>query len=354
MKRRVLNKNVLIIFALVNLLAVLLFKVPGFIRDTKLTNLGYDDNAIKYIKKYNLASAIISNEYYSDYLKQEIVKPDFKKDYYKLYLYCDRVNDDTIEMLGRLRTKGYDEETSYKILGQLKDYEIYPLLVFDLQSNIDGYVADCKNHASNNKDNFNLTNNYRTLFSNITTRDFSYDILINQNNAINTETVTNLVPMPLTYATAGLKLESIAYDNFKNMVNDMKTNSLYIYASSAFRSYDEQKAIYDSYEDPDANGVSRPGHSEFNTGLTVQIVASSGNALSTTAEYQWLLQNAHKYGFILRYPEGKSYITGMDYISNVFRYVGTDAASICFNKGLCYEEYYAYYVQYKTASESTK
>ena len=58
-----------------------------------------------------------------------------------------------------------------------------------------------------------------------------------------------------------------------------------------------------------------------------------------TPEYQWVIKNAHKYGFILRYPENKTNITGTANEPWHFRYVGTEAATEIYRKNLCLEEY---------------
>ena len=59
----------------------------------------------------------------------------------------------------------------------------------------------------------------------------------------------------------------------------------------------------------------------------------------------WLQKHAHEYGFILRYPKGKEYITGYDYESWHYRYVGKDVAKSIKEKGITFDEYYAYYVE---------
>lgn len=58
-----------------------------------------------------------------------------------------------------------------------------------------------------------------------------------------------------------------------------------------------------------------------------------------TAEQKWLMNNSYKYGFILRYPENKSEITGIYYEPWHYRYVGVEAAIVMFEQGLCFEEY---------------
>ena len=92
-----------------------------------------------------------------------------------------------------------------------------------------------------------------------------------------------------------------------------------------------------------ARWVARPGTSEHQTGLAVDIVSLSNQMLDetqeSTPEFQWLAENAWKYGFILRYPEDKSEKTGIAYEPWHFRFVGKEAAAEIHDLGLCLEEY---------------
>lgn len=80
------------------------------------------------------------------------------------------------------------------------------------------------------------------------------------------------------------------------------------------------------------------GCSEHNAGLAMDIVSASSDFINTK-EYKWLCENAHNYGFILRYPEDKTAITGMNFEPWHWRYVGTQAAKEMKEKNQCLEEY---------------
>lgn len=92
-----------------------------------------------------------------------------------------------------------------------------------------------------------------------------------------------------------------------------------------------------------AKWVAVPGTSEHQTGLAVDLVALNCQILDesqeTTSEQIWLMKNAYQYGFVLRYPSDKSDITGMEYESWHYRYVGKEAAKEIHEKGICLEEY---------------
>ena len=82
---------------------------------------------------------------------------------------------------------------------------------------------------------------------------------------------------------------------------------------------------------------------DHQTGLAVDINGCDDN-FGNTKEGKWLVDNSYKYGFILRYPKGKEYITGYQYEPWHFRYVGVDVATQIYELDITFEEYYAYYI----------
>lgn len=121
-------------------------------------------------------------------------------------------------------------------------------------------------------------------------------------------------------------------------------------AVSGYRSYDRQKTIFDAEInkvglEKAALAVAIPGQSEHQTGLSMDISSKSTNLDLTeefgeTKEGKWLAENAHIYGYILRYPKGKEGITGYQYEPWHFRYVGKTAAEIIYNNKWTLEEYF--------------
>lgn len=112
---------------------------------------------------------------------------------------------------------------------------------------------------------------------------------------------------------------------------------------SGFRSYTTQKALYDRYCARDGKAEAdrysaRPGHSEHQSGLGMDINRAS-SSFNGTKEAKWLAANCWKYGFIIRYPEGKESITGYMYESWHVRYLGKDLAKKVYDSGLTLEEY---------------
>ena len=131
---------------------------------------------------------------------------------------------------------------------------------------------------------------------------------------------------------------------FSKMKADAAKLGLSVYISSGFRSYASQKSIYNRYVNKDGKALAdtysaRPGHSEHQTGLSIDLNTIT-QAFGRTREGKWVAQHCHEYGFIIRYPEGKSHITGYNYEPWHLRYVGVEAATKIAASGLCLEEYY--------------
>lgn len=146
--------------------------------------------------------------------------------------------------------------------------------------------------------------------------------------------------LPSNYAPGAQK---VATDAFAQMKADAAKEGLNLFIVSGYRSYEYQKNLYNRYVARDGKAEAdtysaRPGHSEHQTGLAFDI-CSLETSFENTAEGKWLAANAHKYGFILRYPKGKQQITGYIYEPWHFRYIGVDKATAVYQSGLCLEEY---------------
>jgi len=147
-------------------------------------------------------------------------------------------------------------------------------------------------------------------------------------------------PLPSTYKPG---VNAAAQGAFNTMQKDAQNEGISLFIVSGFRSYADQTAIYNKnvqlYGAKVANTFSaKPGESEHQTGLAFD-VNSTQSSFGTTKEGIWLAQNCYKYGFIIRYPQGKEDITGYVYEPWHIRYVGTSAAADIYNSGITLEEY---------------
>lgn len=123
----------------------------------------------------------------------------------------------------------------------------------------------------------------------------------------------------------------------------------YLFAVSGYRSYSRQETVYTGHVErlgeTEANKISaKPGHSEHQTGLAMDITSESASfslsqKFGETGEGKWVAKNAHRYGFIIRYQKGKEDLTGYSYEPWHLRYVGKEAAQEIFEKDLTLEAY---------------
>lgn len=162
----------------------------------------------------------------------------------------------------------------------------------------------------------------------------------------------------LTELSNGQKVDSRIYPDLQNMFDDMRSEGFKPLVMSGYRTIDYQSTLLqDEINKYKAQGFSQteaekeaegwvavPGTSEHHLGLAVDINSDIdvNNPDSTAAEqalYQWLEDNAYRYGFILRYPPGKEGITGVNYEPWHYRYVGVENAEKIHSSGLTLEEY---------------
>ena len=149
---------------------------------------------------------------------------------------------------------------------------------------------------------------------------------------------------------------------FLRLRNDMIAQGYNVgYAYSGFRSYDYQKVLYQNYVNKDGQAAAdrysaRPGYSEHQTGLVFDLTDKAGNLLEDAAASTWLKNNAHRYGFVVRYQPGKEASTGYMPEAWHIRYIGKEADEI-YHSGLSLEEYYGFeggdYVTSATPKPST-
>ena len=145
-------------------------------------------------------------------------------------------------------------------------------------------------------------------------------------------------------------LRKDAKEAFEKLSSDSILNNTPVYGQSGYRSYERQDVLYNNavfkngkaYAD---NDTARAGHSEHQTGLTIDVSSNKdGNMLSfeNTSSFNWMMDNAYKYGFILRYPKGKEKVHGFIYEAWHYRYVGEKVAKDMHDNysDLTYEEYY--------------
>lgn len=349
-KRKLSGKFVSLVCVLL-LIAISAFKIPSFITHKNLKALGYSKEAITSILDRKMKNTILDNEYYSDFLNEEIVKESFNVKYLNLYLNRSSLTQEDIDLYEKLAIKKeYTTEELDNLFIKLTYPEIQPLLLFDKQEKLDDYINDMATNGINN-----FKGNYLKPYENVITISdpSSTEVVANFKRSLGAYEPGDLVKLGTTYSIPNVELESRAYEAFyKQLAPAMSKLNFGIYATGGYVSYEDQKALYEMYdlpEDADERGVIKPGHNEKQAGLTVTVVAaenggSTGKFMETNA-YRYLKAHAHEYGFIFRYPTGKEKFTGRsDDFQNQLRYVGVNLATKLYESGLSLDEYYAYYL----------
>ena len=190
-----------------------------------------------------------------------------------------------------------------------------------------------------------------------------YLLLVNPSNTLSEDYIPeNLSKIPPVYTAKGAEyeLEECAYMALTAMLKEMYSElsqTRHAYVTSAYRSYARQNELFEGYvndylksgmsrEDAEAIVIktsARPGTSEHQSGLCVDFMTVSMTSLDNSFEqssaFEWLSDNAYKFGFILRYPADKSDIVAHSYESWHYRFVGREAATEMYLSDICLEEY---------------
>jgi len=202
-----------------------------------------------------------------------------------------------------------------------------------------------------------------------------YLVLVNKKNTVGADFIPDdLVDIDKKYTTGGksIQLEKTALEAVIKMLDAMKKDGIKnVTITSAYRTYAYQGNLFESYivretaahpswsekkvREEVLKYSAAPGTSEHQTGLCVDLFTDEMEGLynygdetpnnpwdkgfAETEAFEWLSKNAHKYGFILRFPEDKTSVTGYSYESWHYRYVGVDAATEIHKNGITLEEY---------------
>lgn len=249
-----------------------------------------------------------------------------------------------------------EKETTEKV--KKKEDNEFSKLSYYKKENLDRYKA----YKTNNPDlsiedivtrvNLNLDKEIYTDTRPSSNLNTNY-LLVNKFNYLDSNYIpANLELLDNSYAKSGIYLVKEAKDNIERLISDAKGDGMNIRVISAYRSYSYQENLYNNYvkndgvENADTYSA-RPGYSEHQTGLVVDVTRAfdNFNNFENTNEYNWMLENAHNYGFILRYPKDKEDITTYSFEAWHYRYVGVELAKKIKASNLTFDEYYVRYLE---------
>lgn len=182
--------------------------------------------------------------------------------------------------------------------------------------------------------------------------DFDDYVLVNKHRQLSSRYVPDdLVTIDDEYVKAyeDIEIERNVAEAFYEMAEDASKEGLSLTVSSGYRSYKDQEEITNTYlelygQNYVDNYVAKPGFSEHQTAMSLDIASETVDTFVNSDEYAWMMDNAYKYGFILRYPKSKEDITGYKCEAWHYRYVGKKIAKYIKENNITYDEYYVMFL----------
>lgn len=305
--------------------------------------------------------------------------------YYKDYQYKESNEYKFLQIRGSTDKEKYSEEEIKMFLNKLtkdeqKDLinrgynEFYPYFIsreYFIYSNLDLYMENVitkekdffKYHGTDGYDYDKLigivnshANEEPYKSDRVSDESKGYAMIANKHYQVGDYAPTDLIAIPWKYRygdqNTKIELREAAYNAYISMWEAANQDGHYLLALSGYRSKKEQEKDYNYYRTRNGEKyadkiAARPGWSEHQTGLALDIYSKENGDNATfhqSEAYKWLVENSYKYGFILRYPKGYEAITGYQYESWHYRYLGVELAKQVHDSGLTYDEYYAYYL----------
>lgn len=328
------------------LLTLLLLAACKQSEEEVLKKIGYSEDEVSVIMTLSEENKERFKEERNDQLLKFVMDPQFREENLDKYLQfagkfdeafiIEKVNDnilnsDNFEKLRELYSSDYYiPEKEYVYLQYL---DAYPS------------VRDVIERVN--------TKRYFELYTNIRQTDLSKGnlILVNKYYKLPEDyEPDDLVQVSEVPGRGYLRKE--VYEAYKALYEDASKLGYNLSVVSAYRSYASQDSLYNSYLKVDPQEVvdtysARPGHSEHQSGLCldVSIPGYSLDNFYKTEASKWLAENCYKYGFIIRYPDDKTEITGYQGEPWQLRYLGKETSEKVYRSGITYDEYYACFVE---------
>ena len=354
-KKKIKYKNIVILIVIISIAGLLLF----FKDNIKLVSKGYTFKESIKIKDLELTKRVLDKDYnktFSTFLSADKMNTEYFDEYYKIeYLedsdFISNVNSlltnyksDVINVL----LKRDKELIKYVIDNDIKDIDKYMEYSFFKDSFIHRYVNSFKGDYKEAIVNVNIGLDKEDYSDPVMVDTYSTNLIVNKHNKLGDSFEPKEITL-LDHCSTGDNYLSIdakkAYDELceASLKDNMKLG-----VTSSYRSTETQKSLYNYYLKNNGESyvkkyVSNPGFSEHETGLALDVKSLNSSIFANSKEFTWMKENAHKYGFILRYPEGKEKITGYNYESWHYRYVGKEISTIIYVEGITFEEYKAIY-----------
>ncbi len=335
---------------------------------SSLTRLGYSKEAARNIL-FQFKKEYVLSVGENKTLNAAFESDDYNEKYLDQYSKIDYQNQKhLIKNINTLIKKGYSNDNISMILAHGSDQDVTEFakrdkinyleeffsLPYAKLSNYDRYV-DYSNETGEDDETtvlaVNLDMDKENYEDPIIVKKFSTDMLVNKHRSLTKAfEPEDLVSIDEKYAVDDTQAGSrIAVNAFIQMYKAAKKEGYGLVINSSYRSYEDQEETCDTYrelygEKYVKNYVAMPGFSEHQTGLSFDIGSTDTNVFADSDEYEWVQENAHKYGFIQRFPTKYESITGFRAEPWHYRYVGKKIATYIYENDISFEEYYALFL----------
>lgn len=373
MKKRIkLKKPAKIILSLFMVIFILFILVFGtyFFLENRLYKIGYSHRAAyNIITKFKIG-------YVEDYPNNKTLNAAFESDLYqeKNLEHYSKINyqkhDNLIRNINLLLKKGYSDREVSMILAHGNDSDVYQFskrgrvkyleefFVYDFAklSHYGRYIAYMNANGDDEETTIikvNLDLDKEDYMDSKQVNDYSKLVLANNHYYLGEKYVpkslTNVPDQYMKGKDNQAKGVNEAVSAAITMMKAAQKDGLNLLINSGYRSYRDQEEVYQTYlelygEDYVNKYVSKPGYSEHQTGYAFDFASGVSNVFANSEEYQWMIKNSYKYGFIYRFLKSKEEITGVKHEAWHFRYVGKEVAKKIDTEELSLEEYYAKYL----------
>lgn len=359
--------GILSIFIIALITITLIFIFTPKDKDPKELNSKYKEEVIEIMKEKNLYNKINEKEY-SKTIEIMLEQNEFKEKYLEDYYKIEYINDNSFpKNTNNLLDKNYTPAEINYINNNLKEdinillnMKHIDILKFKDITNFD--IKKLERYLDYSKENTKYDMKTVVTYVNIglDLEGYSEYKSYTKSEAENDLTiiVNKYHKLPEDFEPSDLvnlentnyKLREEAASAFKKLTEAGIKDNVIFYPFSAYRSYNTQNGLYTNYKNRDGEKEAdtysaRPGFSEHQLGLAVDVRSSNLTSNLTTEDYKWMLDNSYKYGFIIRYPKGKQHITQFIEEPWHIRYLGVELATKVHDSGLTYDEYYDLYIE---------
>lgn len=355
-------KNIIILLSSILLIFLFLLGKPCFnIIRLMFNEYSFDESFEVY--KSGVYKKVLKREY-NKTIANVVNKKEYVDDNFEKYYEIDYYNDENfLNNINTFLSLGYTSEEINLINSKqdsvlngylLKKYvsHISEWLDYDFfnSSLFERYLSYFDGDYKNTIVKVNIGLDY-PFYENVNLiKDFSVSVLVNKYNKLDSSfTPSNLTSLN-NCSSNGHYLSQEAKLAYDKLCAASLEEGMQLSVNSSYRSYEDQQEIYDSYfklygQSYVDKYVASPGFSEHQTGLALDIKSLNSSIFIDSKEYTWMINNAYKFGFILRYPENKKDITGYSSESWHFRYVGEEIANYIHENNITYDEYYVMFIE---------